>query len=214
MHLPDDCILKQIQIGPWKNYIYFIGDAKTKEIAVVDPAWEADTICLKAEEYGLKISSVLLTHGHTDHVNALDPFLEKHNVPAYISKNEHMMYKPTHKNIVEIEDHQKIQIGNIEIECILTPGHTPGSQCFKYNNILLTGDTLFINGCGRCDLPGGDPNTMYHTLYDIIKKLPDDTVIYSGHQYGSVAFDTLKSQFKSNPYLNCSSKEEFLSTRM
>jgi len=213
-NLPENLILKQMEVGPMGNFLYFLGDAQTKEIAVVDPAWDADYLCSEAEKAGYKITSILLTHGHPDHVNGLDDILSKHDVPAYISKHEAPFYKPQHKNIVEVENHEKLKIGNIAFECILTPGHTPGGQCFKYENVLITGDTIFIDGCGRCDLPGGDAREMYNTLYDIIMKLPDETILYTGHNYGPVPVATLQSQKKTNPYLTCDSQEEFLQQRM
>ncbi len=203
-----------MEIGPADNYIYFIGDAQTKEIAVVDPAWDVNLICSEAEKEGLTIVAIILTHGHMDHVNGLDEILSKHDVPAYISKHEADFYKPQHKNMIEVENHEKIKIGNIEIECILTPGHTPGGHCLKYKNVLITGDTLFIDGCGRCDLPGGDARKMYDTLYNIIMRMPDETVLYTGHKYGPSSVATLESQKKTNPYLLCSSKKEFLEQRM
>jgi hydroxyacylglutathione hydrolase len=213
-NIPENLILKQMEVGPAGNFIYFIGDARTKEVAVVDPAWDANFLSSAALKDDLKIVSVLLTHGHMDHVNALDDILAKHDVPVYISKHEADFYKPSHKNIVEVEDHQKLKIGDIEVECLSTPGHTPGGQCFKYENALITGDTLFIDGCGRCDLPGGDAKEMYNTLYTIIMKLPDNTLLYTGHEYGPIPVATLGEQKKTNPYLCCRSLKEFLEERM
>ncbi|HBR14019.1 MAG TPA: hypothetical protein DD723_00540 [Candidatus Omnitrophica bacterium] len=214
MKQAQDLLIKQMEVGPMGNYVYFLGDAKTKEVAVVDPAWDVDFICNAAAQEGWKISAILLTHGHPDHTNGLNDLLSKQDVPAYISKFEASFFKPRHKNIRETEDHEKIKIGNIEIECLLTPGHTPGCQCYKTGEILVTGDTLFIDGCGRVDLPGGNARVMYNTLYNIILKLPESTMIYPGHHYGDAAFATLRSQKKTNPYLLCSSMEEFLQERM
>lgn len=196
------------------NFLYFLGDAASKEIAVVDPAWDVDYLCKEADKNGYKIRMVLLTHGHPDHVNGLKEILARHDVPAYISRDEAPFLKPKHKNIVEVADREKIKIGGLEIELILTPGHTPGCQCFLYKNAMISGDTLFVDGCGRCDLPGSDPRKMYHSLYNILMKLPDETVIYPGHDYGPTPFATLASQKKTNPYLTCSNLEEFLSERM
>ena len=197
-----------------ENFQYFLGDARSKEIAVVDPAWDVDHLCVEAKNNGYKISSVLLTHGHPDHVNGLKEVLTRHDVPAYISRHEAPFLKPKHKNIVEVEDRQKIKIGGIEIECLLTPGHTPGCQCFLHKNVLISGDTLFIDGCGRCDFPGSDPGKMYNSLYKVILKLPDTTVVYPGHNYGPTPSATLASQKRTNPYLTCADIEEFLSERM
>ena len=197
-----------------ENFQYFLGDARSKEIAVVDPAWDVDHLCAEAKKNGYKITGVLLTHGHPDHVNGLKETLSRHDVPAYISRHEAPFLKPKHKNIVEVEDRQKIKIGGIEIECLLTPGHTPGCQCFLYKNVLISGDTLFIDGCGRCDLPGSDPREMYNSLYKVIRGLPDTTVIYPGHNYGPTPSATLASQKRTNLYLTCADIEEFLSERM
>ena len=212
--MTNDLYLKQMKLGPLDNFIYFIGDKKTKQTAVVDPAWDVDYLCKTAEREGYEITDVYLTHGHPDHVNGLEEMLSYHDVPAYISAHEAFFYKPKHPNLVEVENHDKLIIGNIEIECILTPGHTPGCQCFKHGDVLISGDTIFVDGCGRCDLPGGDAKVMYKTLYEIIKKLPDSTIIYPGHDYGPTPFATIGSQKKTNPYLTCRSIEEFLSERM
>lgn len=213
-NLPDNMILQQMELGPMNNFLYFIGDAYTKEIAVVDPAWEVDYLCQQASKFGYTITSIFLTHGHPDHVNGLEEILKVHDVPAYISRHEAPYYKPKHKNLIEIDDHHKLPVGNLVFDTIWTPGHTPGGQCFHYKNVLVTGDTLFIDGCGRCDLPGGDPLAMYTSLSERIMKLPDETLLYTGHNYGPKPVDTLGAQKKTNPYLTCSSKSEFLQNRM
>lgn len=203
-----------MQVGPLQNFIYFIGDAKTNEIAVVDPAWDVDYLRKQAQKKGYKITHIFLTHGHPDHVNGLEDLLSTHDVPVYISKHEAPFYTPKIKNLKRVEDRAKLKVGTIEFECIHTPGHTPGCQCFKYEDVMISGDTLFVDGCGRCDLPGGDAKVMYQTLYNSIQKLPDCTVIYPGHNYGPTPFATLASQKKTNPYLQAKSLEDFLYSRM
>ena len=210
----NNLILQQMEIGPMQNFQYFVGDAATGEIAVVDPAWDVNFLCTQAKKQNFKITSVFLTHGHPDHTNGLDELLTRYDVPVYLSKYEAPFYKPQHVNIVEVEDRQKLKIGHIAFECLLTPGHTPGCQCFRYQNILITGDTIFIDGCGRCDLPGGNAKQMYASLYNIVMKLPDSTILYPGHNYGPTSSATLGSQKKTNPYLSCKSLDEFLSQRM
>jgi len=214
MSIPNNLILKQMELGPLDNFLYFIGDAGTNEIAVIDPAWDVDYLCSQADKAGYKITDIFLTHGHPDHVNGLEEMLSRHDVPVYISKHEADFYMPAHKNIIEIDDGHKLKIGNIEFDCILAPGHTPGCQCFKHEDVLIAGDVIFIDGCGRCDLPGGDAGVMYDSLYEIIMKLPDSTIIYPGHNYGPTPFATLAEQKKTNPYLTCASKKEFLQQRM
>ncbi len=209
-----ELILEQMEIGPMNNFIYFLGDAQSGQIAVVDPAWDVNFLRKHAKEKGYKIVSIFLTHGHPDHVQGLDALLKTHDVPVYLSKHEAQFYTPDCKNLVLVADHEKLKVGNIEFECLHTPGHTPGCQCFKYKDVLISGDTLFIDGCGRCDLPGGNARTMYTSLANVILKLPDTTVIYPGHNYGEVAFATLADQKKTNPYLQAKNLEHFLTDRM
>lgn len=213
-NLPPELILHQMQIGPMDNFQYFLGDATTKEIAVVDPAWDVGFLCDEIKKCGYKVTAVFLTHGHMDHVNGLSDFLKNYDVPAYISKHEAPFYKPKHKNIKETEDKEKLSVGSVCFECILMPGHSPGCQAFKYKNMLIAGDVVFVEGCGRCDLPGGDPRIMYDSLYEILLKMPDETVVFCGHDYGSRPYASLAFLKEHNPYLNCKSKDEFLIHRM
>lgn len=214
LKLPEELILKQMELGPLANFLYFVGDEQTKEIAVIDPAWDVPYLCERAEENGYIIKSILLTHAHPDHVNGLEEMLERHDVPAYISKHEFAMFKPKHKNLIEIDDGELLKVGNVEFKAILTPGHSPGCQSFLYKNILIVGDAIFIDGCGRCDLPGSDPRVQYNTLYNIIAKLPDETILFTGHNYGPAPYDTIGEQKKTNPYLLCETEKEFLQQRM
>jgi len=203
-------ILKRIPVGPMGNLVYLVGDPATKKAGVVDPSWDIALIMNEAKKSELTITCGLLTHGHYDHCDDTKELVKKLDIPVYISEKEIKIYLPDCPNLRTTKDHQKIKIGNLEIECIHTPGHTPGCQCFRIGNHLLTGDTLFVNTCGRCDLPGGSKKTMYHTLYHIIGQLPDETTIYPGHAYGSRLTSTLGQERKTNPCLTCSSEEDFL----
>jgi glyoxylase-like metal-dependent hydrolase (beta-lactamase superfamily II) len=207
-------ILKQIPLGPMDNFLYFLGDQTAGKVAVVDPAWDVGFLRKEAEKNRWKITAIFLTHGHPDHVNGLDELLSTHDIPAYISEHEASFYTPRCKNLHKVADHAKLKVGNIEFECLHTPGHTPGSQCFLTEGRLITGDTLFIDGCGRCDLPGGDARVMHRSLYNVILKLPEPTLLYPGHDYGPVPVATLKEQKQTNPYLQCKDLEEFLHERM
>jgi len=206
--------IRQIPIGPMQNFAYFLGDKESKEIAIVDPGWDVDLLCDEAKKDNLKVVSILLTHGHYDHADGVNDLVDRYNIPAYISEKELPLYISDYKNLSKVKDRERIAIGSIEVECILTPGHTPGCQCFYVPGHLITGDTLFVHGCGRCDLPGGDAKQMYNSLYNIIKKLPDETITYPGHLYGRSTTATLKIQKETNPYLQSSSLEDFLSKRM
>ena len=214
MSRQNNFILKQMEIGPMQNFQYFIGDSETKEVAVVDPAWDADYLKKKAAEEGLTIRAALITHGHFDHINGLDDLLSDLDIPVYISQDETVCDLSHVKSVCKTKDGDKIKIGSTEIEFIATPGHTPGCQCFKCHDTLITGDTLFINGCGRCDLPGGDAKVIYESLFNKIGSLPKDTIIYPGHNYGPVPYATLESVRKMNPYFKAKDLDEFLYQRM
>jgi len=206
-----EIILDQIPVGPMANFQYFIGDQQTKKVALVDPGWDIDEMLTIADKKNYIIVAVVCTHAHYDHIKELEYLLGLRDVPVSISKYESGV---SCKNLKKCEDGDKIKIGNIELTCIHTPGHSAGDMCFLCGDILLTGDTLFIDGCGRCDLAGGNPKKMYDSLFNKIAKLPDATIIYPGHDYGPTPSATLASQKQTNPYLQSESLEDFLHYRM
>ena len=197
-----------MELGPMRNFIYIIGDPSTREIAVVDPGWDVDMIRQEEKKHNYRIQSILLTHGHYDHMQGVNDLLATHDVPVYISAHEPDYYAPQCSNIQRFTHDQIIRVGRISIRCLHTPGHTPGSSCFLSGLVLLTGDTLFIGG--RCDFPGGDAKALYHSLYDVILKLPGQTVIYPGHYYGPALSMKLEDIQKVNPYLNCPDEVTFV----
>lgn len=205
--IPKELILKQISVGPMGNFTYLIGDADCKKVMIVDPGWDPDTIVAEVKKNDLTIIGIILTHGHYDHVQALGDILKEIHVPVYISEQE--PFKWPGAKIIKLKDNETIQIGAISLSCIHTPGHSPGCMCFLYKNILLTGDTLFIDGCGRCDLPGGNSEEMFDSLHNKIGKLPDNTLIFSGHAYGPKDFDSLGNQKKTNYFLRADNKNIF-----
>lgn len=207
-------VIQQYEIGPLNNFLYLLGDPSSKEMAVIDPAWDVPFLIQESRKLGYKITKVFLTHAHPDHVNGLDELLEEYNVPVYISKHEAPFLRKNLKNLIDVHNGDQLSLGAITFNVLHTPGHTPGCQCFLYDGQLISGDTLFIDGCGRCDLPGGDPKVMYHSLYHVLMNLPDETIIYPGHNYGPTPTDTLRHQKKTNPYLQARSLSEFLGERM
>ncbi len=206
-------LIQQYQIGPLDNFLYLLGDSATKEMAVVDPAWDPDFLSDEATRLGYTITKVLLTHGHHDHVNGLKRILERHNVPVFISRHEMPALRPK-TEMIDLNDGDTVSVGKINFKVLHTPGHTPGCQCFLTENQMISGDTLFVDGIGRCDLPGGDPKVMYQSLQNVIMKLPDNTIIYPGHNYGPTPSDTIGHQKRTNPYLQCDSLEQFIDERM
>ncbi len=206
----------QFEVGPWDNFIYFIGDKKSREVAVVDPAWHAPTILTEAERLDLRIAHILCTHSHFDHVDQVGAILAAVDVPVHMLGAEIDFASFSCENLVRHSPGDKLAIGeHAEITMMHTPGHTPGSVSYLLGEHgVVTGDTLFVNGCGRCDFVGGDPEIMYRTLRMLIDKLALDTVIYPGHNYGDTPTATLDEQLESNPYLAFPTLDAFVDHRM
>ena len=211
--MPSDLYLKQMEIGPMENFVYLLGSQKTREVFVVDPAWQVDTVLRKAKEEDLKIKGALISHYHFDHTNGIEELLQALDCPVYVNKADMSYLDFSHDNIKPIDNGQKLKLGDVEIECLHTPGHTPGSQCFLCRGHLVSGDTLFINACGRTDLPGGNAKDLYYSLTQRLMKLDDATVLCPGHNYADQTMVTMGEQKKTNPYLICDSLENFLRFR-
>ena len=209
-------LLKQLEIGPMQNFIYFVGDKEKKEVVVIDPAWDVKLILESAKKEDLKITGALVTHGHFDHTNGVEDLLSKLDIPVYINNTEadFFKFKWGKENVKKVHAGEKLKVGNTEIEFIHTPGHTPGSQCFLISDNLVSGDTLFIDGCGRCDLPGGDVDQMFNTICHKLMKMNDNTIIFPGHNYASKKHDTIKNQKLTNPYMQYDSLMSFIRRRM
>ena len=205
----------QFELGPWNNFIYFIGDRATRRVAVVDPAWHAPTILEQASELDLTISHILCTHSHFDHVNRVDALLQVLDVPVYMLKSELAFSGFRCENLIAASPGDRLRIGNAtDITFVHTPGHTPGSVCYRLADSLVTGDTLFVNGCGRCDFVGGDPEVMYYTLKQLTESLPSETRLYPGHNYGATPTATVDAQLLTNPYLQHKTLQDFVNHRM
>ena len=178
------------------NFAYMIGDRETGEVILVDPAYNVDDFLAMAEADGMTVTGVLGTHYHADHVGGsmmghaivgVAELLEKVDVPVHLQAAEVEYVKKTTglsgDQLVGHSSGDVVTVGSVEIELIHTPGHTPGSQCFLVRDHLVSGDTLFLDGCGRTDLPGGDPEQLYYSLTDRLAKVPDTAVLYPGHLY-------------------------------
>ena len=209
----DDLYLEQLLVGPMDNFIYLIGSKSTREVAIIDPAWDIDALLNHIQEKELKLASVLVTHYHPDHIGGgmgghsiegIAELLEKDPVKIFVHKLEAEGVKKVtgvsdiDLNIVESGDH--LTIGENDIEFLHTPGHTPGSQCFKVNNNLVSGDTLFVQGCGRVDLPGSNSEDMFHSLQKL-SALPNETILYPGHNYSAEPYESMERVKEINTYL-------------
>ena len=196
-----------------ENFVYLIGDAEKRECVMVDPAWEVDRVLKVAAEDNMKVVGGLITHTHFDHCNGAEDLLKKTKSKIYVNKNEAEFLKGMKSDIEKVDFGHELQVGDLEITFLHTPGHTPGSQCFLVNKRLVSGDTLFIGACGRCDLPGGNPAQMYESLQKL-GKLEDDVILLPGHNYADESTSTIGQEKKENPYYQVHSLSDFLHRRM
>ena len=134
-------------------------------------------------------------------------------IPVYFSSLFSKL-RPKLDNIVLVDNGQKINLGNLSITCIQTPGHSPCGVAYHVGKHLIAGDTLFVDGCGRCDFEQSNVEDMYDSIHNKLMVLPDDTIIYPGHHYGNKPFDTLENQRNTNRFMNCGTKEKFIRLRM
>jgi glyoxylase-like metal-dependent hydrolase (beta-lactamase superfamily II) len=211
--------VRALPLGPMKNFVYLLGRADRPETAVIDPAWEPDTILAAARADGRTLTHALLTHRHHDHVNALPELLSTTDLRVVVHRDDAgslpVDVPPSSRETTAAGD--VIDVGGLGIRALHTPGHTPGSQTFQVatdGGALFSGDTLFVNACGRCDLQGGDPARMFDSLTRVLGALPDDTRLYPGHDYGDVPVSTLGRERACNPYLQPSTVVEFIARRM
>ena len=193
-----------------RNFAYLIGDRETGEAMVVDPAYAANDLVDALEADGMRLSGVLVTHHHPDHVGGtmmgytlagLAELLERSQVPVHVNKAElpwvSRVTGIAESELVGHEHRDNVSIGDVEIELLHTPGHTPGSQCFLLDGRLVAGDTLFLEGCGRTDFPGGDAEEMYRSLQRLAK-LDGDPTVFPGHWYSAEPSAALSEVRRSN----------------
>lgn len=213
-----DLYLQQLKLGPMDNFVYLFGDKASREVAVVDPAWDVDAILAAASRDGKEIVAALLTHHHHDHVNGVEPLLARRpGIRVYAQRTE-IEFSPELQRfgpaITPVSPGEVLQIGAAKVRCIHTPGHTPGAQCFLCDGALLTGDTLFIGGCGRCDFAGGNPEQMFDSLHRVIGSLPPETAVYPGHDYADRPVSTIGDEKAHNPYFLRDDLASFVAFRM
>jgi hydroxyacylglutathione hydrolase len=217
----DQLIVEQIQIGPMQNFAYLIGDKATREVVVIDPAWDIEGLLNFVDERDYTLKGALVTHYHPDHcggsfghnvVEGVAALLERHALPIYANEHEvagvQKVTGVSKTDLKSVSSGDKLAVGDIEIEFLHTPGHTPGSQCFRVKHTLISGDTLFIDGCGRVDLPGSNSEDMYNSLRKLAE-LPDETILLPGHNYSTVAHATMGDTKRTNAYMRINNLESW-----
>lgn len=189
-HATGDVLARQMV-----NFAYLLGDRATGECLLVDPAYAVDELLAVAAADDMTVTGVLVSHYHPDHVGGsmmghtiegIAALLERTSVPIHVNEHEVEWVARTTgvsaDHLVSRRAGDVVTVGELDVTCIHTPGHTPGSQCFLANGCLVSGDTLFLEGCGRTDLPGSDPAQMWDSL-QTLARLDDDTIVMPGHQY-------------------------------
>ena len=209
-----------------QNFVYLIGDREARECVVVDPAWDVPGLVAAAEQRGITITGALVTHWHPDHVGGplfghdvqgLASLLAVAPCPIYVHQADAelvmAMTGVSKSDLRLVSSGERVRVGQIEVECLHTPGHTAGSQCFRCGKALVAGDTLFLEGCGRTDLPGGDVEEMWRTLHERLLALPSDLVLFPGHDYGHAPSAPLDEVRRTNPVLQVPDYATFLRMR-
>lgn len=207
------------------NFAYAIGDRQTTQALLVDPAYDVAGLLAVLAADGMTCSGVLATHYHPDHVGGsmmgmqlegVAELLEYVDVPIHVQAAEAEYVRTvtglTDDNLTQHQSGDVVSVGTVEIELIGTPGHTPGSQCFLVDGRLVAGDTLFLDGCGRTDLPGSDAAQMYESLTQRLAKVPDDAVLYPGHRYSVESSATMGTTRQRNIVFRPKTREQWLAT--
>jgi glyoxylase-like metal-dependent hydrolase (beta-lactamase superfamily II) len=216
----DDLLARQMV-----NFVYLIGDRETGEAMAVDPAYGVGELVEMAGADGLRITGVLVTHYHPDHVGgelmgypiegarellAMDGVDARLHVQRAEAPGVKRVTGASDSDLVLHDSGDEVWIGGIPVRLVHTPGHTPGSQCFLVDGRLVAGDTLFLEGCGRTDLPGGDPDAMYESITQRLAAIPDETVLYPGHLYSAEPSATMGDTRRTNYVFRFRTRESWL----
>lgn len=222
-----DLYFVQQLVGDMANFAYLVGSRSARQAYVVDPAWDVAGLLDQAAKDGVEVVGALVTHYHQDHVGGeifghkiegVARLLELAPMKVHVNRHEaagvRQVTGASASDLVAHAGGDELVVGQVAIRLLHTPGHTPGSQCFLVHERdqagqLVAGDTLFLDSCGRVDLPGSDPRAMYASLA-ALRGLPDETTLFPGHLYSPQGHDSLGAQKRSNPYLRAASVEHFL----
>lgn len=204
-------ILEAFALGYFHANCYIIADEETKECAIIDPGGTPDRVLARCNELGLNIKYILLTHGHGDHLAGVAKIKDATGAKVCMSQKDEYLVNGGNAEIIPIfrnikpfiiekflDDGDKIRIGNIEIEVLETPGHTPGGLTFKVNDFIFTGDTLFKGSIGRTDFTMGSFEELIDSINNKILTLDDDVKVFPGHGDST----TVGEERKFNPFLN------------
>jgi len=209
--------VRQLKLGSMDNFVYLVGAGGAREVAVIDPAWDVPAIEAAAQEDGKVITAAFASHCHHDHIGGVPELLSRHDIPVYAQREE-IAFSPELRRIGDavrpLSPGQEVQVGPLTLRAPHTPGHTPGSQCLQAGDAVISGDTVFVGRCGRCDLNGSDPEAMYRSITQVLMKLPESTRLLPGHDYGEVPISSIGREKEQNPYFQFEDVAGFVRFRM
>ncbi len=208
--------VEQLQVGFMAVYCYIVACPNTKEALVIDPAGDEDKIVRRINDNGYHLKYIVNTHGHGDHTCGNARMMELTGAKLIMHKLDdelfntaegHAMsrqwgFTPSPPVDMQVEDGDKIEVGDESLEVIHTPGHSPGGMCLLGGGHVFTGDTLFVGGIGRTDLPGASMQEFSKSIKERLLTLPEDTIVWPGHNYGFTPSSTIGNEKKSNPFLS------------
>ena len=202
----------QIEVGLLQNFCEILYCPETREAAIVDPAWEVDRLLREVERLGLKVTTALITHTHNDHIEGVDELVEKTGAIVVVNPREARAVSAPGRALTDAVDGRDIAIGRRGVRALETRGHTVGGTCYLADGYVVTGDVMFVGGCGRTDFAGGDTAEMWRSLQRLAR-LPEETRVYPGHNYGETPTSTIAHEIRSNRFLRCKTFEEFRALR-
>jgi len=202
----------QIEVGLLQNFCEILYCPETREAAIVDPAFEVDRLLREAAGAGLTVRTVLVTHTHHDHIDGVEETVRRTGARVVVHPNEADKVRPLARDLHLVGDREDLAIGRRGVRALATFGHTVGGTCYLADGWVVTGDVLFVGGCGRTDFPGGDTAALWRSLQRLCE-LPEETRVYPGHDYGSTRTSSIGREMLENPYLRCGTFEEFRELR-
>jgi hydroxyacylglutathione hydrolase len=194
----------QISVGNMQNFSYVVEDEDTSESIIIDPSWDLIELEMIIKENNLKIKYIVNTHHHFDHTLGNEAMVESTKAPIIQHESSEL------KHDITVKDGDFIEFGNSKLKVLHTPGHSQDSICLVGDGKIFSGDTLFVGNCGRIDLPGGSAKDLYHSLFDILHKLDENLVMYSGHNYGGSEISTLGQEKTTNHVMQKRTEQQFL----
>lgn len=194
----------QIQVGNMQNFSYIVEDEGSSEAIIIDPSWDLIELEMIIKKHNLKIKYIVNTHHHFDHTLGNEAMAESTKAPII----QHEFSELKHE--ITVKDGDFIEFGNSKLKVLHTPGHSPDSICLVGDGKIFSGDTLFVGNCGRIDLPGGSAKDLYHSLFDVLHKLDENLVMYSGHNYGGSKISTLGQEKITNHVMQKRTEQQFL----